>query len=143
MKGLQDELVGHPAIRLVTFTVDPERDDPARLTTYAKERGADPERWLFLTGKQEEIYTLLADGFKLHAAQNEGAERKPGQEVVHTTRLVLVHKKEPHPWLFREHSGDLRRESRGRTEGQPQETTGAGDSPARRALMRQFGEHIE
>jgi protein SCO1/2 len=93
MKGLQQDLEAHPAIRLVTFTVDPEFDDTARLTWYADKFKADPQRWLFLTGKQKEMYSLLADGFKLAVQQNEGANRREGQEVVHSTKLVLVDKR--------------------------------------------------
>ncbi len=92
MQGLQHDLEAHPAIRLVTFTVDPEYDDPARLTSYADKFKADPQRWLFLTGQQKDMYALLANGFKLAAEQNEGVNRKEGQEVVHSTRLVLVDK---------------------------------------------------
>jgi protein SCO1 len=92
MKGLQKDLEAHPEIRLVTFTVDPERDDPARLAVYADKFGADPQRWLFLTGKQKEMYALFRDGFKLAVEQNEGSSRQEGQEVLHSTRLVLVDK---------------------------------------------------
>jgi protein SCO1 len=35
---------------LLTVTVDPEHDTPAVLAQYAKNAGADPKRWKFLTG---------------------------------------------------------------------------------------------
>ena len=38
--------------RLVTFTVDPKNDTPEVLARYAESVGADPEKWLFLTGDQ-------------------------------------------------------------------------------------------
>src|SRR5713101_367446 len=50
---LQKELQGQPDVILVSFSVDPEHDTPKVLKDYAKEWGADPKRWLFLTGKQE------------------------------------------------------------------------------------------
>lgn len=90
MKRLQDELAGHPDVQLITFTVDPEHDDPKELSRYAEHFGADPRRWLFLTGKEDEIYRLLDRSFHLPAKQNTGAERTPGNEVAHTTKLVLV-----------------------------------------------------
>jgi protein SCO1 len=92
MQGLQKDLAAHPDIRLVTITVDPARDDPERLKQYADTFEADPQRWLFLTGPQEDIYDLLRNGFKLGVEQNVGSARKEGQEVVHSTRLVLVDK---------------------------------------------------
>ncbi len=48
MRKLQDMLPKD--IRLVSFSVDPDTDTPAVLAEYAKRYGADPDRWLFLTG---------------------------------------------------------------------------------------------
>ena len=79
----QDAFRDEPDVRLVTFTVDPERDDPDELKKYADHFGADPERWLFLTGPEEKIDRLLIEQFHV------GVERgKP--EVTHSTRLALV-----------------------------------------------------
>jgi cytochrome oxidase Cu insertion factor (SCO1/SenC/PrrC family) len=93
---LQKELAGSPDVVLVTFTVDPEHDTPKVLAEYAERFGADPERWLFLTGKADDIYRLANEGFKLGAKPNEGAARQPGAEVEHSTRLVTVDR---HGWI--------------------------------------------
>jgi cytochrome oxidase Cu insertion factor (SCO1/SenC/PrrC family) len=90
MARLQDELKAEKDVRLVTFTVDPERDDPAELCTYASHFQADPERWLFLTGKQDDVYRLLREGFRVPVEQNQGEARQPGSEVMHSPRLVVV-----------------------------------------------------
>jgi len=87
---LQKELADDPAVRLVTFTVDPERDDPAELRKYAERYRADPEKWLFLTGPEAEIHKLMTDGFKVGVAKK--AATKPGDEFDHSTRLVVVDK---------------------------------------------------
>src|SRR5690349_3700451 len=54
--------VPNPAIKLVTFTVDPERDTPEVLKAKAKEMGAEPGKWIFLTGDKDSIHTLMHDG---------------------------------------------------------------------------------
>jgi cytochrome oxidase Cu insertion factor (SCO1/SenC/PrrC family) len=90
---LQGELAKEKDVRFVTFTVDPEHDDPQELKRYAEHFGADPERWLFLTGKESDVYKLLRDGFHVTAQQNRGADRKPGAEVMHDQHLVVVDKK--------------------------------------------------
>ena len=59
-----------PDVRLVTFTVDPEYDTPKILSQYADRFHADPDRWLFLTGKEADVYRLLRDGFKVGADRN-------------------------------------------------------------------------
>src|SRR3954468_12890171 len=46
---LQSDFKNEPRVKFVTFTVDPKRDDLASLRAYATARGADPDRWLFLT----------------------------------------------------------------------------------------------
>jgi cytochrome oxidase Cu insertion factor (SCO1/SenC/PrrC family) len=85
---LQKELNDQPDVRLVTFTVDPDRDTPDELKKYADRYGADPKRWLFLTGKEDEIHKLATDGFKLLAAKK--ADPKPGDEFDHSTKLAVV-----------------------------------------------------
>jgi len=53
-----------PDMRFVSITVDPQHDTWEVLASYARRYGADPERWLFLTGDKRGIY-CLAKGFNL------------------------------------------------------------------------------
>jgi cytochrome oxidase Cu insertion factor (SCO1/SenC/PrrC family) len=75
---------------IVSFSVDPGYDTPAVLKAYADSLGADAKRWLFLTGKQDEVYPLIQNSFHLGVEQNQGEARRPGNEVTHSNRLVLV-----------------------------------------------------
>jgi protein SCO1 len=86
MARLQEAVRGLEDVRLVTFTVDPERDTPEVLAEYAQHYRADAERWLFLTGPKEPIYRLVGDGFHLAVEQSED----DAGLVSHSTRLVLV-----------------------------------------------------
>lgn len=65
MARLQTEFAGDADVRLVSITVDPERDTPAVLARYADRLGALPGRWLFLTGGKGAIYGLAREGFRL------------------------------------------------------------------------------
>jgi cytochrome oxidase Cu insertion factor (SCO1/SenC/PrrC family) len=87
---LQKDLADTEGVVIVSFSVDPEHDTPAVLKEYADSLGADPKRWLFLTGKQEELYGLIRDSFHLGVEQNKGKVRTPGNEVTHSNRLILV-----------------------------------------------------
>jgi protein SCO1/2 len=80
---LQKDLGNESDVRLVTFTVDPEHDDPDELKRYADHFGAG-ERWLFLTGPEKEIDRLLIENFHV------GVDRAGGKEVTHSTKLALV-----------------------------------------------------
>lgn len=73
-------------VHLVSFTVDPEKDTPEVLRSYAERLRADPGRWDFLTGAKLAIYRLSHDGFKL--AVSDGSEE--AGVPVHSTRMVLV-----------------------------------------------------
>ena len=93
MARLQAELKDLPDVRLVTFTVDPKRDDLSALNEYANIRKADPKRWLFLTGDEATIHKLMREQFKQAVERKEGDNIQPGDEFGHSTRLVLIDKK--------------------------------------------------
>ena len=87
MSNLQRPLAGFSDVLLVSITVDPERDTPGVLSDYAQQYGAEGERWLFLTGKKEAVYTLIREGFKL--VVEEGGGSGPHQ-MIHSVRFALV-----------------------------------------------------
>ncbi len=80
---------GVEGVRLVSFSVDPEHDTPARLLDYADSRGLDLERWSFVTGAEEAMRSVVLDGFAL--PMGERLDLAGGLvDVAHATRLVLV-----------------------------------------------------
>lgn len=93
MRRLQSELADEPDVRFVTFTVDPQRDDPDELKRYADRYQADPNRWLFLTGDEAAIHKLMQERFKLAVGRKDGPDVKEGDEFDHSTRLSVVDKK--------------------------------------------------
>jgi len=59
MAGVQDGLGADEAdVALLSVTVDPARDTPARLEAYAKKWHAGP-RWTFLTGERDAVKRVL------------------------------------------------------------------------------------
>ena len=84
---------GTGGVTAVSFTVDPTGDDPATLRRYAERFGADPERWLFLTGDREAVERLVRDGFRLSIAELPPGERETSPEpITHSDRFVLIDK---------------------------------------------------
>ncbi len=86
MAGLQKKLP--PSIGLLSFTVDPENDTPAVLAAYAGRFGADPKRWLFVTGPKDAQVRLIRDGFLIAAVSSPDAPA--GQNVSHSTKMALI-----------------------------------------------------
>ena len=95
MAKLQTAVAEREDVRLVSISVDPERDTPEALSRYAERFKADPDRWLFLTGGSEEIYRLAQEGFLLSAVpvstisgvDISGVDRNA---VIHSSRFILV-----------------------------------------------------
>jgi protein SCO1/2 len=83
VKRIQDDLAGRPDLLFVTFTVDPEHDDPQELNRYAERNGADPKRWLFLTGSEKTIANLLRAFYFPTRDQGKGP-------IPHSQKLILV-----------------------------------------------------
>jgi protein SCO1/2 len=67
----------------VSVTVDPEHDGPAELLNYARQQGADPNGWLFLTGSPADIEQLMKQ-FKLVR------QREADGTVDHVLEFFLV-----------------------------------------------------
>lgn len=92
LQGDLKEEMNAGKLKLVTFTVDPARDDLKALKDYANSRQADPNNWLFLTGDEKTVHTLMQEQFKQAVERKLGPDVKPGDEFGHGTRLVLVDK---------------------------------------------------
>jgi cytochrome oxidase Cu insertion factor (SCO1/SenC/PrrC family) len=86
MSELQEPLK-NTDVHLVSFSVDPEKDTPNVLQSYAEKLGAEIGRWDFLTGPKSTIYDLSRNGFKLAAIDRTEA---PQGLPVHSTRMILV-----------------------------------------------------
>jgi protein SCO1/2/putative membrane protein len=85
---LQRRLGRQDDVTLVSFTVDPDHDTPEVLKAYARQKGADPDRWLFLTGKRQPLYRLITDSFHQGIDRQEKDSQEP--TVTHSSRLVVV-----------------------------------------------------
>ena len=81
-------------VRIVSLSVDPKTDTPARLLAYAKKHGADPARWTFLTGPLPDIEAAVREGFKQALERQTVPLKGPlGEDlydITHGARFVLV-----------------------------------------------------
>jgi protein SCO1/2 len=76
-----------PEFHLVSLTVDPQRDTPARLAEYAARYGASARKWSFLTGSMDDIQSAVTDGFKIGMGREKNGDF---WEIFHGEHLVLV-----------------------------------------------------
>ena len=76
-------------VKMVSFTVDPERDTPEVLARYASTVGADPDQWRFVTGEPDTILKLVGEGFRLGVGERQTIEGDI-YDIAHSTKLALV-----------------------------------------------------
>jgi protein SCO1 len=77
------------AIKLLSISVDPEYDTPARLTEYAKRYSADPTRWRFVTGPVDQVRALVEGPF-MNSMLREGVTAGGAPQISHNGYFVLV-----------------------------------------------------
>ncbi len=85
---VQAAFPNNPEVKLVSYTVDPERDTVATLQQYANMYGANAKQWYFLTGPKADIYNLAQEGYKLSAMQAPSIT----PDFIHSEKLILVDK---------------------------------------------------
>lgn len=86
LREVQETFAQEPSIKIVSYTVDPERDSVSVLNSYAKTYGANPKTWYFLTGPKEQIYQLAREGYKLPAMQAPSLV----PDFIHSEKLLLI-----------------------------------------------------
>lgn len=81
MRKLQERTKHMPQVRLLSLTIDPDRDTARVLAAYAAKNGADAARWLFLTGAKPSIRSIQV------ATQRH---LDPEEFTAHSKQLYLV-----------------------------------------------------
>ena len=76
----------------MSFSVDPEYDTPAVLSSFAKKFGAESPRWYFLTGPADGLTERIEKGLKL-ALDNRGLDSAGVPDIIHGTHFILVDQK--------------------------------------------------
>lgn len=81
MSDIQRQTQDIEELRIVSITVDPDRDSPEAMKAYGKRYGAIDGRWHFLTGPRETLHRLASQDFKLFDVDGS---------LQHSTRFALI-----------------------------------------------------
>lgn len=84
MGEIQAQTKDVEGLRIVSITVDPERDTPEAMKAYGERYGAIDGRWYFLTGPRELLHRLAREDFKLFDVDGS---------LQHSTRFALIDRK--------------------------------------------------
>lgn len=96
MKRLQDmmtskdprRIIDSSLAHLISISIDPERDSPDVLKSYADRYGVDHNRWWMLTGDKQTIYNFGIHEMKLGIIDGNGADTL----FDHSSKFVLLDK---------------------------------------------------
>ena len=86
MRRITSKIDKDAPVRFVSISVDPRRDTPEKLRSYAAKVRND-QRWMFLTGDEKTIVDLSINGFKLAAASGSTSEA-----VLHSSKFAIADK---------------------------------------------------
>ncbi len=87
MLRIYESVKDEPMVKLVSFTIDPKRDDVKKLRLYADNLGVDHNKWFFLTGDKDATLELANTYF---VAAFEDADAPGGFD--HSGKILLVDK---------------------------------------------------
>jgi len=85
LRKVQQAFPNNPDLKLLSFSIDPERDTPQALSEYAAKFHADHRQWTFLTGPIPVLHNLSRNVFMLGDVD--------GRTFEHSTRFMLVDRK--------------------------------------------------
>ncbi len=88
MAEIQRLTANQPDVRLLSLTVDPRSDTPPVLAQWGARYGADPNRWLLLTGRKAALHGLIGDSF-LATNTDDPFNAMPGN-FTGTERIAVV-----------------------------------------------------
>lgn len=74
-------------VKLVSFSVDPERDSVPQLKLYAKRYGAIDGKWFFCTGEKKQLADLFVNGFKVPVDMDH---IDSAGQITHSEKIMLV-----------------------------------------------------
>ena len=88
LRNVEVQFANDDNVRLVSFSVDPEHDTPARLTAYTKLFDVRTGQWQFLTGDKKALYSFARNGLLISATDGDGGKN----DFIHSSNLVLIDK---------------------------------------------------
>jgi protein SCO1 len=90
MNKVYNEYRNDKDIIILSHTVNPEIDTVDQLNRYAEKFDAAANKWLFLTGKKSEIYTMAINSYLIKAGDSAVTTVLP--DFIHDERFALIDK---------------------------------------------------
>jgi len=86
LKLVQQAFTNDGQIRIVSLTVDPFHDTPAKLKSYAEKKNINLNQWQLATGNQVDLYRFARKGLFITANDGDGGVN----DFIHSDKIVLI-----------------------------------------------------
>lgn len=83
---VQKEFAQRKDFKMLSFSVDPERDSVARLEEYAQQLGIQTPQWHLLTGDKKLLYRFARNQLFLTATDGDGGP----DDFIHSDKIALI-----------------------------------------------------
>ncbi|WP_207511223.1 SCO family protein [Longitalea luteola] len=88
MKKVYDVYKDEPGFMILSHTVDPDTDNPARLKFYADSMQVNTQKWVFVTGRKDSLYQAARNSYLLDDPKNN--LQSINDQFLHTQFFALV-----------------------------------------------------
>jgi protein SCO1/2 len=86
MQSIQKAFSKDDRVRLISLTVDPDHDTPAKLKRYSTLKHIDVLQWRLGTGSKEELYGFARHGLFITTTDGDGGVG----DFIHSEKIILV-----------------------------------------------------
>ena len=86
LQRVYDRYKDNPKVKFISHTVDPDPDTPEALLQYSNNLNADPNKWYFVTGVKDSLYTIASRSYLIRAGEGDSKPVSFG----HDNNLTLV-----------------------------------------------------
>lgn len=89
---VQNQLRNDDRVMIVSFTVTPDVDTPAKLADFARQRQISPARWRLLTGERKAIYRLAREslGADTLSPKENALKAITENDFLHSEKIYLL-----------------------------------------------------
>ena len=88
MRKVYDELSKESDFKILSLTCDPKTDSAAKLKQYADSMQVDTQKWIFLTGRKDSLYSAARLSFSIDDPAN--IVRNEEDDFMHSQNWALV-----------------------------------------------------
>ena len=91
LKPVYEKFKSHPDFLVLSYTCDPSTDSVPLLKRYADSIGADPNKWIFLTGNKDDLYAMARHSYTIDDPKTMAVVEET--DFLHSQFIALVNRK--------------------------------------------------